>query len=200
MKNADKRRIILVLAPLFILAGLSLPPMGLFIAAPITLLSIRIIDAGAIGQLGGRRFWAVIIVGALILPFLLGSRDIHLWGVGYSSEMLILMLRIALRGLLIFSGMTLIRRHVPPAAMAQALQKLRCKKLAILIPVSLHLVPSLMESSRATYETWRHRGGWKRRRVRNLRLLLTSLQFAWAREAEDLTLALALEEMERKSN
>ena len=183
-----------------ILSGLFLPGWILLGSVPVFIVIIWLLDKGALSYLGSGKFWIWIGAGILIMPLLGGGAQAHFWGVGYSIDMLFAALRIAARGLLIFSGMAFIRRHIPPQTLSAALMKAGMRRIAPLIPVSLHIVPAIVESGRRTYSVWKLKGGWRRNRLRNLATLLTGLQAQWAREAEELALAMALEELESRGN
>ncbi|MBL7192003.1 hypothetical protein ISS30_09930 [bacterium] len=194
------QNIIICISVSLIIAALVLHNLGLTAAVMAAVILIVLFDRSALRYIIGRKFWIIMALTAVTIPFLFGKKDIIIAGAGYSSDMFILLLRMGMRGFLVFSGMTLIRRHVPPSAIAGWLLKFGFNQLAVIIPMSLQLVPALLESSRVIYDNWAHRGGWRRNRMRNLRLLLESLMLGWVQQAEDLTLALALERMERSNN
>jgi hypothetical protein len=189
--NTRYIRFLLVSLTLIIL-GIVLPQWYLFGSIPITLILLRFFDPSAVYFLFRRNFWLWLCVTVVVLPLIGGDDKIALWGIHYSLSTLLIGLRVATRGFLIFTAMTLIRRHIPPQILAFTLWKLGLKNLAPLLPLSFHLLPSLMETTTRTISIWRQRGGLKRYRWRNLQILLTSLQIRWSKEAEDLTITLAL--------
>ena len=187
-------------ALIFILSGILLPEWRLIAAVPIAIIALEFMDRGVLRYLGSGKFLMVLAGGSLLLPLLGGGGKISIAGVGYSLDMMILGLRIVSRGFLIFTGMSIIRRHIPPDNIANALWRIGLRKLSVLIPLSLHLVPALMESSLRTIVVWRGRGGLRKRYLRNLMILFTSIQIQWIKEAEDLTIALALAKKERSND
>lgn len=184
-------------ALIFILGGILLPEWWLIASIPIAIIALLLLDKGVLRYLGSGKFLIILAGGSLLLPFLGGGSKISIGGIGYSLDMMILGLRIVSRGFLIFAGMSIFRRYVPPEHIANMFWKIGLRKLSVLIPLSLHLVPVLMESSVRTINIWRQRGGLKKRCFRNLLTLLISIQVQWVKEAEDLSIALALAKRER---
>lgn len=184
------------ISSILIACAILLPGWWLLGSLPLFIVMLWFIDNGALRYIGGKRFWLWLATGTLILPLLGGGGKVYILGLGYSIDTLIIALRISARGFLIFAGMALIRRQVPPGSIARMLMKIGLRGMSAVVPISFHLVPSLMESTKRTISIWRYRGGMRKHQLKNLLLLLTSLQVQWVREAEELYLALALEEIE----
>lgn len=188
-----------VIAVSFILAAVLAPQWSVILAVPIVAAIVLFLDKGIFGYLGSGKFWIWVGLGCLILPLTGGGNRIEILGISYSLDMLLISLRMTARGFIIFSAMSMIRRHVPPQSIAAFLWKAGFRKLAYMIPVAFHLVPAVMESSLRTFSIWRSRGGMKRNRFKNIIVLLTGFQLQWIREAEDLALALAIHQRENPS-
>lgn len=188
-----------IIAVCFILTAVLAPQWSVILAVPVVVALVLFLDKGIFAYLGSRKFWIWVGLGCLILPLAAGGNRIEILGISYSLDMLLISLRMTARGFIIFTAMSMIRRHVPPQNIASFLWKIGFRKLAYMIPVAFHLVPAVMESSLKTFSIWRARGGLKRNFLRNLVVLLTGLQLQWVREAEDLTLALAIHQRENPS-
>lgn len=169
------------------------------VAVPVVILILLFLDRGIFRSLGSAKFWIWVAVGCTILPLTGGGNQLNIFGIGYSLDMLLISLRMTSRGFIIFAGMSLIRRHVPPQKIASFLWNIGFRKLAYMIPVAFHLVPAVMESNLRTFSIWRTRGGLKKNLFRNVVVLLTGLQLQWVREAEDLALALAIHKSQNPS-
>ncbi len=182
-----------------ILCGVLLPGKLVLGMVPIALVLLLSLDAGALRQLSGRKLWLWLGTGALLMPLMGGGSQVRILGLGYSLDTLIIALCIAARGFLILSAMILVRRHIPPQSLTKILMKAGFGRNAALIPLALHLVPLMMETGRRTYMIWKLRGGWRRNIPKNLLTLLTGLQVQWVREAEELALALAVANRERRN-
>jgi len=177
-------------AAISILAAALVPGKYVLAAAGMTAAALLIIDRGAFGFLGRKRFWVWLIGGTAVLPLLGGGHLVELWGVTYSLETMAVSLRISARGLMIFAGMTMLRRHISPQAMANLLFKMGMRKAGQSIPLAFHLAPVVMEAVGRTYAVWKQRGGWQGKLLPNLGLLAAGMQVQLVREAEDLAAAL----------
>lgn len=175
-----------------IASAVLLPGWTVISAVPVVMALLYLVDRGGLRSPGGWKFWIWMFAGGIFLPFFGGGNNVNILGFQYSVDTLLVSLRISSRGYIIFSAMILIRRHTPPNKIAGIFWKIGLKRLSYLIPLSFHIAPALLESIVTTYNIWRMRGGWKRMRVKNILLLLTSIQLQMVREAEDLAAALAL--------
>ena len=180
---------------ILIFGGILSPGQYLLFSLPFVLLFISLYDAGALRIFIYRKFWLWIILGAAILPLLGGEGKVEFWGIGYSLQMLMVTSVVAVRGGFIVIGMTLLRRHVEPSVFADFLRKMGFVGISVFLPISFNLVPMLMENSLRTISLWRMRGGLRKNRLKNIMILLVSLQVQWIREAENLSIVLHQEEM-----
>ena len=183
------------IAIILIFSGILMPGTYLLFGLPIVLLFVTLYDAGALGIFVHRKFWLWILLGTVILPLLGGEGKVEIWGIGYSLHTLFITSVVAGRGIFIVIGMSLIRRHIEPSVFADVLRKLGFSGISVFIPISFNLVPLLMENSLRTISIWRLRGGLRKNRVKNILILLVSLQVQWVREAENLSMVLHQEEM-----
>ncbi len=202
MINSNNRKLVNpgILALAFILCALIIPGWYIIVMVPVAILFMFITDRGGLFYLNNWKFWIWIGIGGMILPLTGGDNRVNILGIDYSLELLVVSLRVSSRGFLIFMGMTLIRRHISMEQMARGLWKFGLRRLSYLIPLAFHMVPVVMEALERTYIVWKLRGGKRRNLFKNIWLLLASFQVQLIKEAEQLSIALALHNMQSENH
>ena len=180
----------LYIALVFLISAICLPGIYVLLAVPAALFLIVLVDYSALRKLGPKKFWIWVICGSFILPVLAGGNRVEILFFSFSLDLLLVSARMLARGFLLFSGMTLIRRHISLNSMAKLFMKLRLKKIAYLIPISFQIVPVILETVTRTYTVWSVRGGWKANKLRNLSILITAIQLQIVCRAEELAIEL----------
>lgn len=139
--------------------------------------------------LASPRFWA--FVGFLLLPAALwgGPRD---WGIGWlmlSRTGLATGAQMALRAVAIVVGVAGFAASVSVSELAGLLERAGLKGLGFSLGVALNMLPIVEESLTNAYQALRMRGGFRRQRVRALRLLLVTVVANSLRHADDIVSA-----------
>ena len=182
--------IYLYIALSFFISAIFLPGTYVVYAIPVVLTIIVLIDRPALRKLGPKKFWIWIIGGSFILPLVAGGSRVELLFFSFSLDLLLISFRMLARGFMLFSGMTLIRRHISLNSMSKLFMKLRLKKIAYLVPISFQIVPVILDTVVRTYTVWRQRGGFRANRIRNLSILITAIQLQIVSRAEELAIEL----------
>ena len=196
----NNRKTAIYIAPLLILSGILLPRWWLVASVPCAAIIITIYDRQILNYLGSWKFFSIFLLGSLILPLLGGGNSVSIYGIEYSLNTMFIGLKIVCRGFMVFCGMSLIRRHIHPDTFTKWLWKMGMHRLAVIIPLAFHILPALLESLFKTIDVWRQRGGLRKHRLRNIILLLTSIQVQFIREAENLAIALTLAQKNNPPN
>jgi energy-coupling factor transporter transmembrane protein EcfT len=196
--NNPKYRIYLSL--LLILSAIFIPGWWVIFALPVFILLILLFDRGALSSLGRKKFWIGWLLTAIVFSLIAGIKKDQFWHFSLSPKALEICLRLFIRTFFVISAMSLLRRNVSPKDFTKILCKLGLGQTAALFPFSFQLLPSIMDNSKRIIILWYRRGGLRKKQFKNLLLLLTSLQFLWVREAEDLAQALFLKQKELNSD
>jgi energy-coupling factor transporter transmembrane protein EcfT len=135
------------------------------------------------------RVW--LFVGLLLLPMALlaGERDMALHGVRFSSEGLETGAQMAVRALSIIVAAGAFATSVSVGELAGLLERAGIKGVGFALGVGVNMLPTVQQAAATTWEALRLRGGFRRRRLAALRLLLVTVVVNSLRHADDIVCA-----------
>ncbi len=139
--------------------------------------------------LAGGRLW--LLVGLLVIPAGLcgGPPAWWLWGLPLSQPGLAAGLQMALRAVAMVVAVTGCAASVPLGELAGLLERVGLKGLGFALGVALSMLPIVRETTATAYQALRLRGGFRRRRLQALRLLLVTVVAGSLRHADDIVSA-----------
>jgi len=133
----------------------------------------------------------LILIGLLVIPpiFLWGTPDRSLWGLAFSTQGLLLSMRIVLQMIVIMVTVNGLTSAVDITSLAGLIEKLGMKGLGFSIGVALNLLPALRQSSINAWRCLWMRGGFRKKRWRGLQMLSVTIISNALRWAEEVSLA-----------
>lgn len=145
----------------------------------------------ALGVLLRRRTWVLVasfvLLGGLALD---EQRDLVVAGVvSLSSVGLGLGLQMAARATVILIAMGVFTRRASVSDLAALLARLGAGELGFVLGLALNLLPVIQQTASNTLAAMRLRGGFRRHRLRALRLLLVTLLVNALRYGDDVVCA-----------
>ncbi len=144
----------------------------------------------ALRSLLRRRTWVLVasfvLLGGLALD---GQRDLAVGAVALSSAGLGLGLQMAARATVILVAMGVFTRQASVSDMAALLERLGVGELGFVLGLALNLLPVIQQTASNTLAAMRLRGGFRRHRLRALRLLLVTLLVNALRYGDDVVCA-----------
>lgn len=120
-------------------------------------------------------FWFVVASALLLSPFLIGEKDLSLFGLSLSRQGFWTGLWMALRALSVALAVGGFAYAVSVDEIARLFEAAGLKGLGFAVGVAFNLLPTLEETARNAYEAMRLRGGFQRERLRALRMLLVTV-------------------------
>ncbi len=120
-------------------------------------------------------FWLIVASAVLLSPFLIGEKDLLLFGLPLSSQGFWAGLWMAVRALTVALAVGGFAYAVSVDEIARLFEMAGLKGLGFAVGVAFNLLPTLEETARNVYEAMRLRGGFRRERLRALRLLLVAI-------------------------
>jgi len=126
-------------------------------------------------------FWVLVASAVLLSPFLIGEKDLSLFGVSLSSQGFWAGLWMALRALSVALAVGGFAYAVSVGEIARLFEMAGLKGLGFAVGVAFNLLPTLEQIARNAYEAMRLRGGFQRRGARHfgsdghLRMLLVAI-------------------------
>jgi len=120
-------------------------------------------------------FWFLVASAVLLSPLLIGEKDLSLFGLSLSRQGFWAGLWMALRALSMALAVGGFAYAVSVDEMAWLFEMAGLKGLGFAVGVAFNLLPALEETARNAYEAMRLRGGFKRERLRALRMLLVAI-------------------------
>ena len=127
---------------------------------------------GSLRPIRRLEFWLLVASAVLLSPFLIGEKDLSLFGLSLSSQGFWAGLWMALRALSMALAVGGFAYAVSADEMARLFEVAGLKGLGFAVGVAFNLLPTLEETARNAYEAMRLRGGFQRERLRALRMLL----------------------------
>lgn len=138
-----------------------------------------------------RAAYAWVMLGLLVVPAIvlgggpsydLGVLRVSLPGLALGAEM-------SARALAILIAAAGFAATVPVVAVAGLLDRFGLRGLGFSLGVAVNMLPVLQGTAATTWQAFRQRGGFRRRRLRSLRLILATMIAESLRKAEDVVAA-----------
>ena len=120
-------------------------------------------------------FWFLVASAVLLSPFLIGEKDLSLFGLSLSTQGFWAGLWMALRALSMALAVGGFAYAVSVDEIARLFEMAGSKGLGFAVGVAFNLLPTLEETARNAYQAMRLRGGFRRERLRALRMLLVAI-------------------------
>ncbi len=138
-----------------------------------------------------RAAYAWVMLALLLMPAVLlgGPPDWVAGPVRLSLPGLALGAQMSARALAILLAAAGFAATVPVVAVAGLLDRVGLPGLGFALGVAVNMLPVLQGTAATTWQAFRQRGGFRRRRLRSLRLLLATLVSETLRKAEDVVAA-----------
>jgi len=130
-----------------------------------------------------------VLLTLLLSPFVIGQKDIALWGLKLSREGFWAGLWMTLRALSIALAAGVFAGAVSVSQMAQLFERLRLKGLGFAVGVATNMLPTVQETMETSYNAVRLRGGFRRHRLETLKLLLVAIIAGSLRRGDDIVSA-----------
>jgi energy-coupling factor transporter transmembrane protein EcfT len=167
-----------------LLVGL-LPDQRLALLLGSVLLFALLTGGGGLRPLRRPRFWTLILSALALGPLVLGEKDLA-WGwLRLSREGFWMGLWMALRALCLTVAFSVALDALSVSEMARLFETVGLRGLGFALGVALNLLPTLQETSEATYHTLRLRGGF-RRPCQALKLFLVTVIANALRHSDDV--------------
>jgi energy-coupling factor transporter transmembrane protein EcfT len=174
---------------MLLLVGL-LPDQRVTLLLGSVLLFALLTGGGGLRPLRRPRFWTLILSALALGPLVLGEKDLA-WGwLRLSREGFWMGLWMALRALCLTVAFSVALNALSVSEMARLFETVGLKGLGFALGVALNLLPTLQETSEATYHTLRLRGGF-RRPCQALKLFLVTVIANALRHSDDVVNAAA---------
>ncbi len=154
-----------------------------------TLLFAACFHRQALKLTGRWQLWIFVLLTMLLSPFIIGEKDINLWGVGLSRAGFWAGLWMTLRALSIALAAGVLAGAVSISDMAQLFESMRLKGLGFALGVATNMLPTVYETMETSYQAVRLRGGFRRGRLRSLRLLLVTIIAGSVGRGDDIVCA-----------
>lgn len=177
----------------FFLAALNIAILAreakLVLVLAATLLFTALFHSRALKLLARWQLWCFILVTLVLSPFVIGEKDITLWGVGLSQEGFWAGVWMTLRAFTIALAAGVFAGAVSVSQMAQLFERMRLKGLGFALGVATNVLPTVYETMETSYQAVRLRGGFRRARLRTLRSLLVAIIAGSLRRGDDIVSA-----------
>jgi energy-coupling factor transporter transmembrane protein EcfT len=120
-------------------------------------------------------FWILVASGLLFSPFLIGEKDLLLFGLSLSSQGFWAGVWMTVRALGVALAVGGFAYAVSVDEIARLFEVAGLKGLGFAVGVAFNLLPMLAETVRNAYEAMRLRGGFQRERLQTLKMLLITV-------------------------
>lgn len=154
-----------------------------------TLFFAAFFQSQALKLTGRWQLWFFVLLSLLLSPFIIGEKDITLWGVALSREGFWAGIWMTLRALSIALAASVFAGAVSISQMAQLFERMRLKGLGFALGVATNMLPTVYETMETSYQAVRLRGGFRRGRLRTLRLLLVTIIAGSVSRGDDIVCA-----------
>lgn len=154
-----------------------------------TLLFAALFCRDALRLLTRWQLWLFILLTLLLSPFIIGEKDISLWGLGVSGEGFWAGLWMTVRALSIALSASIFATAVSVPQVAQLFERVGLKGLGFAVGVAANMLPTIQETMETAYHALRLRGGFRRHRLETARLLLVSIIAGSLRRGDDVVSA-----------
>jgi len=130
---------------------------------------------GSLKPIRRLEFWAFVASAVVFSPFLIGEKDFFLFGLSLSSQGFWTGLWMAVRALSVALAVGGIAHAVSADEMARLFEVAGLRGLGFAVGVAFNMLPTLEETARNAYQAMCLRGGFRRERLRTLRMLLVTI-------------------------
>jgi len=130
---------------------------------------------GSLRPIRRLEFWVLVASAVLLSPFLIGEKDLSLFGLSLSRQGFWAGLWMALRALSIALAVGGFAYAVSVDEMARLFEMAGLKGLGFAVGVAVNMLPTLEETARNAYQAMRLRGGFRQDRLQGLRMLLVTI-------------------------
>jgi energy-coupling factor transporter transmembrane protein EcfT len=120
-------------------------------------------------------FWLLVASALLLSPFLIGEKDLSLFGLSLSRQGFWAGLWMALRALSVALAVGGFAYAVSVDEMARLFEMAGLKGVGFAVGVAFNLLPTLEETARNAYDAMRLRGGFQRGRLQALQMLVVAV-------------------------
>jgi energy-coupling factor transporter transmembrane protein EcfT len=130
---------------------------------------------GGLKLVGRLEFWFLVVSAVLLSPFLIGEKDISLFGLSLSSQGFWAGWWMALRALSVALAVGGFAYAVSVDEMAWLFEMAGLRGLGFAVGVAFNMLPTLEKMTYNVYQAMRLRGGFRRERLSTLRKLLVTI-------------------------
>jgi len=131
-------------------------------------------------------FWVLVASAVLFSPLLIGEKDFSLLGLSLSRQGFWVGLWMALRALSMALAVGGFAYAVSADEIARLFEAAGLKGLGFAVGVAFNLLPTLEEMARNAYQAMRLRGGFRRERLRALRMLFVAIVLNALRRGDEV--------------
>ena len=142
---------------------------------------------GSLKPIRRLEFWAFVASAVVISPFLIGEKDFLLFGLRLSSQGFWAGLWMAVRALSVALAVGGFAYAVSADEMARLFEVAGMRGLGFAVGVAFNMLPTLEETARNAYQAMRLRGGFRRERLRALRMLMVTIVANALRRGDEVT-------------
>ncbi len=172
-----------------VLAVILAPARYLPLVALISLSMALIFYPGAFRSIMRWRWLIMISILALPPLFLVGEIDRSIGSIPYSSQGLIASIQIVIRILVVLIAVTGLTTSVDITSVAGLLERAGLHGIGFSIGVALNLLPAFQQSALNAWRSLWMRGGFRKQRMRALRLMAVTILTGALSRAEEIALA-----------
>lgn len=155
----------------------------------LALLLATLLSRGVFRQVARDRSWPLLAALALGLGAFMGDRDLALGPMVLSSAGLSLGVQMMVRAMAILLAVYTLTTSVSLSTLAHLLERLGFRGLGFALGVAVNALPMVQRNFREVMMALRLRGGFRRRRMHALRLLLLATTVNSVRHAEEIVAA-----------
>lgn len=158
-----------------ILLGLLAPGGRLLLVLGLVVVFSALFFPGGLKPVRRLEFWFLVVSAVLLSPFLIGEKDLYLFGLSLSSQGFWAGWWMALRALSVALAVGGFAYAVSVDEMARLFEMAGLKGLGFAVGVAFNMLPTLEEMTRNVYQAMCLRGGFRRERLSALRMLLVTI-------------------------
>jgi energy-coupling factor transporter transmembrane protein EcfT len=135
------------------------------------------------------QLWLPLLSLLLLSPFAIGQHDMSLWGVPFSGEGLRASVYMLLRALTIAVAVGGFANTVSVDDLVRLFERAGLAGLGFAVGVAFNMLPTISTEAQTVFDTMRLRGGFRRRRIFAVRMLLITVLTNALRHADDIVCA-----------
>lgn len=158
-----------------IVLGILAPAGRLLLVLGFVILFSTLFFPGGLKPVRRLEFWLLVVSAVLLSPFLIGEKDLSLFGLSLSSQGFWAGWWMALRALSVALAVGGFAYAVSVEEMVRLFEIAGLRGLGFAVGVAFNMLPTLEEMTRSVYQAMRLRGGFRRERLSALRMLLVTI-------------------------